>query len=112
MSEVDLQKEIACRFAQEGYGRLWINDNGFAFHKRGDQYKGFMYGLGKGTSDLIGFTIINDKAIFTALEVKLPRGYATVEQENFITMVNQNGGIAAVVRSWEDVEEVIKKPTN
>ena len=65
-----------------------------------------MYGLGKGTSDLIGFTLVNGQAIFTALEVKTAKGTATDSQYNYIDMVNQNGGIAAIVRSWEDVEEM------
>lgn len=106
MSEEDLQKQLACKFAEVGYGRLWINDNGLGYRKSG---RGFKYGLGKGTSDLIGFTDINGQAVFTAFEVKMPTGRASKEQLNFIKVIQDNGGISAIVRSWEDIEEVIKK---
>jgi len=109
MKETDLQKEIACKFVAAGYGKLFINDNGLGFRKDGI---GFKYGLGKGTSDLIGFTIVNGKAVFTALEVKLEGTYPTKEQKAFIEIVKASGGIAGIVRSWEDVEELIKKPTD
>ena len=109
MNENDLQKLLACKFSSMNYGRLWVNDNGLGFRKTG---QGFKYGLGPGSSDLIGFTLIEGKPIFTAFEVKMPKGYATKEQKSYIRMVQEQGGIAGIVRNWEDIEELIKKPTN
>lgn len=109
MKETDLQRLIACKFSEAGYGRLWINDNGLAFHRIGNEYRGFKYGLGTGSSDLIGFTKLNGQAVFTAIEVKLSGNYPTLIQEKYLSMVEMNGGVAGVARSWEDVEEIIKK---
>ncbi len=74
-------------------------------------------GLCKGSSDLIGWTrvVVTDQmvgdtvAIFTASEAKGPHGRATKEQGNFIKAVNDNGGIAGVVRSEEDLVELMRQ---
>ena len=115
--ETDLQKKLAVQFTP--YGRLWVFDNGMGYHKIGDNYYPFKYGM-KGFPDLAGFTmreITEDMVgqrlpIFTAIEVKLPGKYPSEEQKAFIEMAKANGCIAGVVRSWEDIEELIKKPTN
>ncbi len=114
MKEVDLQRLLAAKYSE--FGRLWVNDNGLGYHKVGNQYIGFMHGLGKGTSDLIGFTdtIITDSMVgstlpvFTAFEVKTKTGRASEEQKNFIKMVKDHNGICGIVKSWEDVEEIKK----
>lgn len=114
--ETDLQKKLAIQYAD--YGRLWVFDNGLGYHKIGDNYYPFKYGT-VGFPDLAGFTEVEITQemvgkrypIFTAIEVKLPKGYPTKEQKAFIQMVKSFNGIAGVARCWEDVEE-IKKPTN
>lgn len=116
MKEIDLQKQIAVAISKTG-NRVWINDNGFAFHKVGDKYIGFMYGLGKGISDLIGFTKINitqemvgkTLPIFTAIEVKYKNGYLSKGQEAFIKFIKDNGGISGVARSVEDALLIVEK---
>jgi hypothetical protein len=70
------------------------------------------YGLGNpGGSDLIGWTprIINGQrvAIFTAVEVKTPRGVITDEQTQFIETVREAGGIADAVTSIEELLKLI-----
>lgn len=72
-------------------------------------------GLCEGSSDLIGFTPITitpdmvgkQVSVFTALEVKTQSGRTTKEQENFIKVVQQAGGIARVIRSDNEIQEVI-----
>lgn len=79
------------------------------------------YGLGshgnqvlKGPSDLIGWrtiTITPDMvgqrvAVFTAIEVK-DRGRATPEQQAFIAMVQQAGGLAGIARSVDDARSIL-----
>lgn len=70
----------------------------------------FTTGLPPGFSDLFGLVQVEITpdmvgkrvAVFTALEVKGPRGRMTDNQRNFIQAVNDNGGRAGEVRSVED----------
>lgn len=76
-------------------------------------------GLCVGSSDLIGWTPIEvtqsmvgtTVAVFTALETKVGRNEATVQQAHFIARVRQAGGIALVVRELEDVETALLRYT-
>lgn len=69
------------------------------------------YGVGNpGGSDLIGWTpitITSDMvgrtvAVFTAVEVKTPKGKPTEAQVNFLQQVTKSGGIAGIARSPDD----------
>ena len=68
------------------------------------------YGLGPGSSDLIGFSVTQITpsmvgrrvAIFLAVEVKTPKGKVSPQQENFIRVVNLSGGIGFIARSVEE----------
>lgn len=79
----------------------------------------FHAGLAIGSSDLIGFraTTITEEhlgrrlGVFTALEVKTPKGRATSEQQAFLATVSRFGGIAGIVRSTEDAARVLGVPT-
>lgn len=78
------------------------------------------FGLIEGSSDLIGWrkiTVTPDMvgkqvAIFTALEVKSPKGRLSEPQRIFIEQVNRSGGMAGLVRSESDMVEVIKQFTS
>lgn len=67
-------------------------------------------GLCKGSSDLIGWrsvTVTPDMigqqvAVFSAIEVKGPRGRATPEQVHFINTVISAGGFGCVAKSASD----------
>jgi hypothetical protein len=48
---------------------------------------------------------------YFALEVKQPGEKATVEQKVFLDTVAMDGGIAAVVYGFEDVEKVLREAT-
>lgn len=73
-------------------------------------------GLCEGSSDLIGWTtltvtpeMVGKKiAIFTALEIKNEKGYPTKNQLNFINVVNNMGGIGAIVRNENEAKQAIK----
>lgn len=75
----------------------------------------FSTGLPPGFSDLFGLVpvvitpdMVGQKvAVFTALEVKTPKGRPTDKQAAFIQAVNDNGGRAGVVRSAEDAVRVV-----
>lgn len=74
-------------------------------------------GLCKDSSDLIGFTPVvvtpemvgHTIAVFTALECKLRTGRASPGQVNFITRVQDAGGIAAVVKTPEQAREIVTR---
>jgi hypothetical protein len=79
--------------------------------------EGAMVKIGvKGVSDLIGITpytitpedVGRTVGIFTALEVKKPRGgRVSEEQKSFLRTVNRLGGIGAVVKSAAEAESVV-----
>ena len=65
------------------------------------------FGLAVGSSDLIGWTICNAAAVFTAIEVKRPGQKPTKEQAAFIAAVKRAGGIACVAYSINDLKDAI-----
>ena len=96
-----------------GHGkiRLFRNNTGALLDMQGRLVK---FGLCKGSSDLIGFrsiTITPDMvgqkiAVFSAIEVK-DKGKATVEQKNFINIINNAGGYAGVAKSVNDAKKIL-----
>jgi hypothetical protein len=61
-------------------------------------------GLITGASDLIG---VGPKGRMLAVEVKMPGGTITEEQQLFLDLVEERGGIAVCATSPEDVEEAV-----
>ena len=91
--------------------RLFRNNTGALLDLQGRLVK---FGLCKGSSDLIGFrsiTITPDMvgqkiAVFSAIEVK-DKGKATVEQKNFINIINNAGGYAGVAKNVNDAKKIL-----
>ena len=91
--------------------RLFRNNTGALLDMQGRLVK---FGLCKGSSDLIGFrsiTITPDMvgqkiAVFSAIEVK-DKGKATVEQKNFINIINKAGGYAGVAKNVNDAKKIL-----
>ncbi len=109
-SEAQILREVWVEISKTE-SRLFRNNVGVAkFKDRRGRTHTVVYGLHKGSSDLIGWTphkitardVGRTMAIFTALEAKAPGGRPTPEQMNFIEQVRAAGGIAAVVRSVGD----------
>jgi hypothetical protein len=65
-------------------------------------------GLCVGSSDLIGYRQVDGLAQFVALEVKSATGRPTAEQARFLAHITSAGGCAAVVRSVEDANTVLR----
>lgn len=73
-------------------------------------------GLIKGSSDLIGWTTVEitpemvgqKVAVFTAIEAKTGKTKISPEQQKFIDVVIESGGIAGVAKSVEDAVKIIK----
>jgi hypothetical protein len=112
VSEQEIQQQIRLQLSR-GPVRLWRNNTGALLDQRGQMVT---YGLCKGSSDLIGLrqVVIGPEhlgqtlAVFSAIEVKGPRGRATPEQLAFIAAVQRLGGLAGVARSVEDANSILK----
>ncbi len=100
---------IACG---AGPARLWRNNTGALKDATGRLVR---YGLCPGSSDLIGLrqvTITPDMvgqrvAVFSAIEVK-DRGRPTDQQQAFVAMVQQAGGLAGIARSVPDALSILR----
>ncbi len=108
-TEHDVQREILKWFGAQGKSRLYRNNSGVKGHVR--------FGLVKGASDIIGWRSVEigedmigkRVAIFTALEVKGPKGKVTPEQAQFLASVCSAGGIAATVQSLEEAQDTLQR---
>ena len=95
-----------------GPARLWRNNTGALKDQRGQLVR---YGLCPGSSDLIGFRTVvitpdmvgQRVAIFAAVEVK-DRGRVTDQQQAFLNLVQQAGGIAGVARSVPEALSILR----
>lgn len=101
MKESDLQRLIMLKVSELGH-RVLRNNVGVLQDKRGQYVR---YGLGTGSSDLVGFT---NTGRFLAIEIKTATGRATPEQQNFIDQVNKVGGLAFIARSVQDVVDKLE----
>ena len=126
MLEKNITKLILIKASKLG-ARLFRNNTGTGWVGKIKRTKGggiyieeprpLIAGLCVGSSDLIGWTekiitkdMVGEKiAIFTALEIKTPRGKPSKEQLNFIRIVNDSGGIAGIAKNIEDAENIILK---
>lgn len=104
MTESDILASIRLSLGRLPNVLLFRNNVGGLYDKTGRFVR---YGLGVGSPDLIGFTVRDDRAIFTAIEVKAETGVVSPEQKNFIALVRKHGGIAGVARSVEQAKDII-----
>lgn len=112
MAEAELYDQI--RLAAARFGCRLFRNNVGVFRTRDAAQRFTRTGLGTGSSDLVGWRTITVAgqpiAQFVALEVKTPQGRATARQKEFLKCVDRAGGLAAVVRSVEDVEQLLRGP--
>jgi hypothetical protein len=115
VSEQELQQRIRLELGH-GPVRLWRNNVGALRDPHG---RLVTYGLCRGSSDLIGLRQITitpehlgqQLAVFAALEIKTQRGRPTAEQLQFLAVVRELGGLAAVVRSLAEARAVLQLPS-
>lgn len=115
-SEKEFHDSVRMRLAKLG-ARLFRNNQGTAWYPKGakDQ-KPVTYGLGKGTSDLVGWVPIEIRenmvgmtlAVFVAAEGKRGNDKARPEQQEFINRVHHDGGIAFYYKSPDSAEEALQ----
>lgn len=67
-------------------------------------------GLCVGSSDLIGYRVVDRVAQFVALEVKSATGRPTAQQLQFIDHINAVGGLAGIARSVDDAAAILQLP--
>ena len=112
MSEQELQQRIRLELGR-GPVRLWRNNVGALRDQRGQLVS---YGLCRGSSDLIGLRRLTigpehlgqSLAVFVAIEVKSERGRLTAEQQQFLEVVREFGGLAGVARSLPEASALLQ----
>lgn len=85
-------------WSARGLGRLFRYQSGLLRTKNGGKIRVGITGM----SDVQGITSIDGRAIFTAFEVKTGKVRVTPAQKDWLRMVAEQGGIAAVVYSLDD----------
>ena len=112
MSEQELQQRIRLQLGSSPV-RLWRNIVGALRDERG---RLVTYGLCKGSSDLIGLRQVligpehlgQTLAVFSAIEVKAPKGRLREEQRSFLELVERFGGYSGIATSVEEAARVLR----
>lgn len=87
----------------------WRNNTvGIPIHRDG-QIVGFRPSAKVGVSDIIGVYPCLGKGLFLSIEVKTGKDRLRPEQEGFIQTINKLGGVALVVKDYEDFEKQWEK---
>ena len=113
-SEAAIQQQIRLALSRAGVVAFRNNVGQYTDPKTGRPIR---YGLGTGSSDLIGWTPVlvtpdmvgKTLAVFTACEVKGPSGRPTEAQLNFITQVLRAGGFAGIARSPDEAVAITRQ---
>lgn len=103
MKEQDIQRSILEWLEWNGWIAIKINNQNM-ISRNGRLVPCRVRPSQLGVSDILAFK----KGVFAAIEVKTPKNYPTQNQKEFLAKVEQNGGIAFVARSVEDVENQLK----
>ena len=111
MSEYDIYPELLMEATRLGH-RLFRNNRGVGKYQRRDGTEGFVpFGMAEGASDLIGWTMRDGVAVFTAVEVKRPKAHTKKKlleaQTRFVEAVKKAGGIAGFVTSTQDYRALV-----
>ena len=110
-SEHEIQQRIRLACGR-GPVRLWRNNTGALVDQQGRFVR---FGLCKGSSDLIGLrsVVVTPEMVgqriaqFVALEIKAPQGVVSPQQQAFLRLVQELGGVASVCRSIEQAQAVL-----
>ena len=117
MTESDIQRQIRIAISPFGtyfranVGQAWTGDN-YIQTESGLFIKNprpFNTGLPKGFPDLFGFTLKDNIPIFTAIEVKTPKGRVRQDQAYILDFLKEKGAIVGVARSVKDAIAILKR---
>jgi hypothetical protein len=114
VSEAAIQQQVRLALSRAGAVAFRNNVGQYVDPKTGRPIR---YGLGVGSSDLIGWTpmvitpdmVGQTVAVFTAVEVKAPHGRPTEPQLNFIAQVIKAGGFAGIARSAAEAVNILQR---
>lgn len=109
MSEAGIMRQWMLKLTEMGW-RIFRNNVGCL---RAEDGRYVDFGLCVGSSDLIGWQSVDitpemvgrKVAVFTAVEVKGPRGRLEKAQANFLRRVKEAGGVAMIARE-NGMEEI------
>jgi len=112
-AETTLQQQIRLALGTNPDARIFRNQVGSLPDPRTGRLVTF--GLAKGSADLIGWRTITVTpamvgtrlAIFTSIEVKVPKGRIRPEQQAWLEAVHHAGGIAGIARSVTDAQALL-----
>ncbi len=129
-TETDIQRQIQLALSSPT-GRMFRNTVGEGWHGKVvhqtpthitlQHYRHVKFGLAPGSSDLIGLhsLLITPQmvgrrvAVFTAIEVKRPKGKKAIEeQRRFIEMASELGGISGIARSPDQAIQIVSDFTS
>ena len=113
-AETTLQQQIRLAVGTNPNVRIFRNQVGSLPDPRTGRLVTF--GLARGSADLIGWRTITVTqamvgtrlAIFTSIEVKTPTGRVRPEQQAWLEVVHQAGGIAIIARSVPDALQMVE----
>jgi hypothetical protein len=128
MSETNLMKRILMRLSSLRGVVAFRNNVGMGWSGRlikEDRLRGTVllgdarpvrFGLAPGSGDLIGWQTVTvtpemvgkPVALFLSAEVKTDKGRATDQQNHFMRVVNEAGGVAGIVKSEAEAQALIE----
>lgn len=111
--ESDIMRSIQLAYSR-GDTRLMRNNVGVLYDKRGIPVT---FGLGTGTSDLIGLKSViitpdmvgRKLAVFIGIEVKTSTGRTTDAQDLFLDMLRTMGALHGVARTVDQAGEILAR---
>ena len=107
MNESAVQKRVRLDLASLPGCVMFRNNVGVAKYHDGTSMRTVRYGLCQGSSDLVGWTVVDGVAVFTAIETKAGKRPATEAQMNFIAAVIRAGGIAGIARNSDEAAKIV-----
>lgn len=103
LSEAAILRDIHLALGRRPECKIFRNSVGLAADPGTGQHVRF--GLCVGAADLVA--IVKPRGRWLALEVKSARGRVRPEQERFLAMIRDMGGVGQVVRSVADAEAAL-----
>jgi len=112
-AETNLQQQIRLAVGTSPEIRIFRNQVGSLPDPRTGRLVTF--GLARGSADLIGWRTVTITqamvgtrlAVFTSIEVKVPKGRVSSIQQAWLEAVTQAGGIAGIARSVTDAQALL-----
>lgn len=79
---------------------VWRNNTFGIYDEAEKKYRPLQYQQ-RGVADIIGFDL-RDKARFVAIEIKAGADVVSTEQHDFLSILNDAGGVSMVAHSFDD----------